>query len=45
MAADRGLGQPEKPRLVAAHEFDERGLVAGAQPLDEPDVVFHADRG
>jgi hypothetical protein len=44
-AADGGLGEAKQPRLVHADELDERGLVAGTQPLDEPDVILHADRG
>jgi hypothetical protein len=31
--------------MVLANEFDERGLIAGAQPRDESVVVVHAVRG
>ena len=39
------LGEAEQPRLVTADQLDERRLVAGAQPFDEPEVVIHSDRG
>ena len=42
---DGRLGEPQKTRLVAADHFDERGLVAGAQPIDESEIVIHAARG
>ena len=44
-AADGRLGQAEQPGLVAVDQFDERGLVAGLEPFDEPDVIVHAPGG
>jgi hypothetical protein len=39
------LGETEQPRLVAADQLDERGLLAGAQPFDKSEVIIHAGRG
>ena len=36
------LGETEQPRLITADELDERGLVAGAQPLDKLEIILHA---
>lgn len=42
---DGGLGEMQEVGLVAADDFDERGLVAGAQPIDESEIVIHGVRG
>src|SRR5262249_10906485 len=44
-ATDGRLGNAQQARLVTADQLGERGLVAGAQPLDESEIVIHAGRG
>jgi hypothetical protein len=44
-AADGRLRKAKQVRLITPDKFDERGLIAGAQPFDESAVVVHVDRG
>jgi len=43
-AADGRFRQAEEARLVAANQLGERGLVAGAQPIDQSGVILHGRR-